>query len=171
MAEDGISAPLLASDHLILTLPDDDSERSSTHSIPNSNSNSSATHNANFHPVETLIGAANPFRSLGCHHLYVPPPSTVDPFRNNTPAVDGLYECLKILVLLPIALLRLLLFGVSLSLGYVATRLALQAWKDTHNPMPNWRCRLMCVTRFCGRAILFSFGYLLITTLFIFNSV
>lgn len=87
-----------------------------------------------------------------------PPPTTVDPFRNDTPGVSGLYEVLKIVVCLPIALLRLVIFGASLAVGYVATKLALAGWKDKHNPMPRWRCRIMWVTRICTRCILFSFG-------------
>lgn len=102
----------------------------------------------------------NPYAFIGAHDEFeVPGSSTIDPFRNHTPSVEGLYECLKILVCLPIALLRLALFGLSLTVGYLVTRLALCGWKDRQNPMPKWRCRLMWVTRFCGRAILFSFGY------------
>ncbi|KAG2309683.1 hypothetical protein Bca4012_081406 [Brassica carinata] len=88
-----------------------------------------------------------------------PPPTTVDPFRNDTPGVSGLYEAIKIVICLPIALLRLVIFGASLAVGYVATKLALAGWKDKHNPMPRWRCRIMWVTRICTRCILFSFGY------------
>ncbi|CAN6836431.1 unnamed protein product [Brassica oleracea] len=87
------------------------------------------------------------------------PPTTVDPFRNDTPGVSGLYEAIKIVICLPIALLRLVIFGASLAVGYVATKLALAGWKDKHNPMPRWRCRIMWVTRICTRCILFSFGY------------
>ncbi|XP_013631254.1 lysophospholipid acyltransferase LPEAT2 isoform X2 [Brassica napus] len=87
------------------------------------------------------------------------PPTTVDPFRNDTPGVSGLYEAIKIVICLPIALLRLVIFGASLAVGYVATKLALAGWKDKHNPMPCWRCRIMWVTRICTRCILFSFGY------------
>lgn len=87
-----------------------------------------------------------------------PPPTTVDPFRNDTPGVSGLYEAIKIVICLPIALLRLVIFGASLAVGYVATKLALAGWKDKHNPMPRWRCRIMWVTRICTRCILFSFG-------------
>ncbi|WZY91126.1 hypothetical protein YC2023_047861 [Brassica napus] len=89
-----------------------------------------------------------------------PPPTTVDPFRNDTPGVSGLYEAIKIVICLPIALLRLVIFGASLAVGYVATKLALAGWKDKHNPMPRWRCRIMWVTRICTRCILFSFGYI-----------
>ncbi|XP_042050386.1 lysophospholipid acyltransferase LPEAT2-like [Salvia splendens] len=102
----------------------------------------------------------NPYAFIGAHDEFeVPGSSTIDPFRNHTPNVEGFYECLKILICLPIALLRLVLFGLSLTVGYLITRLALCGWKDRHNPMPKWRCLLMWVTRFCGRAILFSFGY------------
>lgn len=89
----------------------------------------------------------------------MPGPTTLDPFRNHTPSIEGLYEWVKILVCLPIAALRLVLFGLCLAVGYVATRCALQGWEDKQNPMPKWRCRLMWITRLCTRCILFSFGY------------
>ncbi|KAL1548710.1 Lysophospholipid acyltransferase lpeat2 [Salvia divinorum] len=102
----------------------------------------------------------NPYAFIGGHDEFeVPGSSTIDPFLNHTPNVEGFYECLKILICLPIAVVRLVLFGLCLTVGYLTTRLALCGWKDRQNPMPKWRCRLMWVTRFCGRAILFSFGY------------
>ncbi|KAL8233100.1 hypothetical protein R6Q57_002878 [Mikania cordata] len=54
-------------------------------------------------------------------------------------------------VCVPIALVRLVLFGLCLLMGYVATKFALYGWKDKRNPMPRWRCRVMYVTRLCGR--------------------
>ncbi|CAA0842637.1 Lysophospholipid acyltransferase LPEAT2 [Striga hermonthica] len=105
-------------------------------------------------------GRHNPFAFIGAESGFeVPGSSTIDPFRNHTPDIEGLYEWLKIVICLPIAVVRLLLFGLALSLGYLATLAALHGWKDRQNPMPKWRCRLMWVTRICARAILFSFGY------------
>ncbi|XP_073123070.1 lysophospholipid acyltransferase LPEAT2-like [Henckelia pumila] len=102
----------------------------------------------------------NPFAFIGANQDYeVPESRTVDPFRNQTPNIEGFYEWVKIVICLPVAAVRLILFGLCLTVGYVATRLALQGWKDKQNPMPKWRCRLMWVTRFSARAILFSFGY------------
>ncbi|KAL3814885.1 hypothetical protein ACJIZ3_016153 [Penstemon smallii] len=102
----------------------------------------------------------NPFSFIGAEEGFqVPESSTIDPFRNYTPKIEGLYEWVKIVICLPIALARLLLFGLCLMVGYATTRLALYGWKDKENPMPTWRSRLMWVTRFCSRAILFSFGY------------
>ncbi|KAK3006503.1 hypothetical protein RJ639_017592 [Escallonia herrerae] len=100
----------------------------------------------------------NPFEFLGSRGFSVPEPSTVDPFRNHTARIEGVYEWVKIVMCLPLALVRLLLFGSCLLVGYVATKFALHGWKDRHNPMPRWRCRLMWVTRICTRCILFSFG-------------
>lgn len=101
----------------------------------------------------------NPYAFVGAHHGFeVPASVTIDPYRNHTPNIEGFYEWLKILLCLPLAPLRLVLFGLCLMLGYLTTRLALYGWKDRQNPMPRWRCRLMRVTRFSGRAILFSFG-------------
>ncbi|XP_058222402.1 lysophospholipid acyltransferase LPEAT2 isoform X2 [Rhododendron vialii] len=107
----------------------------------------------------THLETENPFEFLGGGPLAVPPLATVDPFRNHTPRIEGVYEWFKILVCLPIAIARILLFVLALSVGFVVTKLALQGWKDKENPMPQWRCRLMWVTRICARGILFSFGY------------
>ncbi|XP_010506538.1 PREDICTED: lysophospholipid acyltransferase LPEAT2 isoform X2 [Camelina sativa] len=101
----------------------------------------------------------NPYGFLSETEPPVLGPTTVDPFRNNTPGVFGLYEAIKIVICLPIALVRLVLFGASLAVGYLATKLALAGWKDKENPMPLWRCRIMWITRICTRCILFSFGY------------
>ncbi|XP_006828904.2 lysophospholipid acyltransferase LPEAT2 isoform X1 [Amborella trichopoda] len=100
----------------------------------------------------------NPFDFLGAN-LSIDSPAPLDPFRNHTPHAQGLYEWVKILVCLPIVLLRLVIFGLSLLVGYVATKIALIGWTDRQNPMPRWRCRIMWVTRLCTRTILFSFGY------------
>ncbi|WOL13147.1 lysophospholipid acyltransferase LPEAT2 [Canna indica] len=101
----------------------------------------------------------NPFAFLGAPPLELPPVSPVDPFRNRTPSISGLYEWCKILLCLPIAAARLALFGIAIAVGYLATVVALYGWKDKQSPMPRWRCRTMWITRFCGRCILFSFGY------------
>ncbi|XP_042054823.1 lysophospholipid acyltransferase LPEAT2-like isoform X1 [Salvia splendens] len=151
-AEDhSLSTPLLSSDqpqpHVIVTVQDGPD-------LPQPE----ADPRPQFQPGDE--NRRNPYAFIGAHDEFeVPGSSTIDPFRNHTPSVQGLYECLKILICLPIALLRLVLFGLSLTVGYLITRLALCGWKDRQNPMPKWRCRLMWVTRFCGRAILFSFGY------------
>ncbi|KAJ6840497.1 lysophospholipid acyltransferase LPEAT2 isoform X1 [Iris pallida] len=140
MADQTLSAPLLHHHH---------------HSIdiqPQPNGNTIAR------PLESTPGQ-NPFRFLGIGDLSVPKPSSVDPFRNHTPAISGAYEWAKILVCLPLAAARLVLFGLALAMGYVATKLALLGWKDRQNPMPRWRSRLMWVTRVCTRCILFSWGY------------
>ncbi|KAJ6400469.1 hypothetical protein OIU84_016006 [Salix udensis] len=148
MVDHDLKSPFLSSQpsdlpHLILAVHDSDSsiEQSNNHNhIPNTSSR-------------------NPFEFIGSDGLFVPAPSTLDPFRNDTPNIEGLYELIKIVICLPIAIVRLVLFGVCLSIGYVATKIALLGWKDKHNPMPRWRSRLMWVTRGCTRCILFSFGY------------
>ncbi|KAL0711367.1 hypothetical protein Bca4012_018345 [Brassica carinata] len=124
----------------------------------------SVLHNQDQHPprgfeFDHLNNPVNPFGFLSDAEPPVQNPTTVDPFRNDTPGVCGLYEAVKIVICLPIALVRLVLFGVSLAVGYLATKVALAGWTDKHNPMPRWRCRIMWVTRFCTRCILFSFGY------------
>ncbi|OAY49258.1 lysophospholipid acyltransferase LPEAT2 isoform X2 [Manihot esculenta] len=162
MADLDLSSPLLPPQsshrpHVVLNVLDNDfsqqsaSTLSHNHHHHNSNNNNHASHlNHN---------SRNPFEFLGSDGLTVPAPSTIDPFRNNTPNIEGAYESLKILVCLPIAVVRLVLFGVCLLVGFIATKLALQGWNDKHNPMPRWRSRLMWITRICARFILFTFGY------------
>lgn len=83
---------------------------------------------------------------------------TIDPFVNRTPTISGLYARLKSVVMLPVLVLRLLLIGVILMVGFVATKLALAGWDKDQEVLPRWRRRLMIVTRFCGRGVLFCFG-------------
>ncbi|PNY11988.1 1-acylglycerophosphocholine o-acyltransferase 1-like protein, partial [Trifolium pratense] len=137
MAENNnsITSPLLTSDHLIVTIDSD-----SVSSTP----------------------ISNPFIALGCKdggELTIPAAITVDPFDNYKAGIGGFYEWIKTILCLPIALIRLVIFGLCLAIGYVATKLALYGWKDKENPMPKWRCRIMWVTRISARFILFSFGY------------
>ncbi|THG15027.1 hypothetical protein TEA_013933 [Camellia sinensis var. sinensis] len=154
MAEHDLISPLLTEDRLsqpadepqvIITVDDD--RNSNQPNIQNDQTNN------------THLGIENPFEFLGARPVEVPATSTIDPFRNHTQRIEGVYEWLKILICVPIAIVRLVLFGLSLLVGFVATKFALQGWKDKQNPMPKWRCRLMWVTRICGRCILFSFGY------------
>ncbi|CAD6335420.1 unnamed protein product [Miscanthus lutarioriparius] len=94
-------------------------------------------------------------------------PSPADPFRNGTPAWGGgAYAWARTLLLLPVAAVRLALFGLAIAIGYAATWVALRGWVDTRGrpregggPMPAWRRRLMWITRISARCILFSFGY------------
>ncbi|XP_021304518.1 lysophospholipid acyltransferase LPEAT2 isoform X2 [Sorghum bicolor] len=94
-------------------------------------------------------------------------PSPADPFRNGTPAWGGgAYAWARTLLLLPVAAVRLVLFGLAIAIGYAATWVALRGWANTHGrpregggPMPAWRRRLMWITRISARCILFSFGY------------
>ncbi|KAI5647319.1 hypothetical protein M9H77_33324 [Catharanthus roseus] len=162
------SVPLLSSSnnssdddesHFILTIPDENPPPQSSshqhHQIQISNGH----HLISCNGTERNFDGVNPFSFLGANGFEMPEPGTIDPFRNNTPKIEGLYEWLKIAVCLPVALLRLVLFGLCLMVGYVATLCALHGWKDKDNPMPRWRCRLMWVTRLCARWILFAFGY------------
>ncbi|XVF22654.1 hypothetical protein REPUB_Repub12eG0190100 [Reevesia pubescens] len=172
MAEHDLTSPLLSprsSDQpqTVLTVHDDEDSEPSDQPpskqqsslqtrIPhqNHNENHCRINNENGH-----VSSPNPYEFLGAGDFSVPAPTTVDPFRNGTPFISGVYEVIKILLCLPIALARLVLFGVCLAVGYIATRIALEGWKDKQNPMPKWRCRIMWVTRVCARLILFSFGY------------
>ncbi|XP_024043871.1 lysophospholipid acyltransferase LPEAT2 isoform X5 [Citrus clementina] len=113
----------------------------------------------NNHDTRYHNNPGNPYWFIGSDGLSVPGPNTANPFLNDTPHVVGVYEFVKIVVCFPIVLIRLVLFGFCLLVGYLATKLALEGWKDKQNPMPVWRSRLMWVTRVCSRCILFSFGY------------
>ncbi|TYJ08719.1 hypothetical protein E1A91_A11G093000v1 [Gossypium mustelinum] len=165
MAELDMTSPLLSSPssyqpQTVLTVYDDqDYEPSNLQSslpttILHQNHNHGRTHNENGHH-----SSPNPYEFLRSGGFSVPASTTVDPFRNETPFISGIYEVIKIVLCLPIALARLVLFGASLVVGYMATKVALAGWRDKQNPMPKWRCRLMWVTRVCARFILFSFGY------------
>ncbi|XWS45988.1 hypothetical protein CRYUN_Cryun14cG0026400 [Craigia yunnanensis] len=170
MAEFDLTSPLLSprsSDQpqtVLIVHEDEDSEpsdqppsnqQSSLQTrTPHQNHNHSRINNENGH-----VSSPNPYEFLGSGEFSVPAPNTVDPFRNGTPLISGVYEVIKIVLCLPIALARLILFGVCLAIGYIATRIALEGWKDKHNPMPKWRSRIMWITRVCARFILFSFGY------------
>nr|VDC90485.1 unnamed protein product [Brassica oleracea] len=152
MANPDLSSPLITSDQpeVFISIDDDDGD------------DSVLDNQDHHHPRGFEFDHLNPVNPFGFLTDAEPPvqsPTTVDPFRNDTPGVCGLYEAVKVVICLPIALVRLVLFGVSLAVGYVATKLALAGWSDRHNPMPRWRCRIMWVTRFCTRCILFSFGY------------
>ncbi|XP_043715963.1 lysophospholipid acyltransferase LPEAT2-like isoform X2 [Telopea speciosissima] len=162
MAEDCLRAPLLGSellrdvfDEAEVIVDIDDCDRSTIQSFSNHQNNNHCDHGNQLEGTEEQ----NPFEFIGAGSFSVPSPSTIDPFRNNTPNIEGLYEWVKILVCFPIAIVRIILFGLSLAVGYVATICALHGWKDRQNPMPRWRGRLMWVTRLCTRSILFCFGY------------
>ncbi|XP_059651494.1 lysophospholipid acyltransferase LPEAT2 [Cornus florida] len=168
MAEHDVVSPLLPSDRfshspdepqVILTVGDESDfesiDHNSTHQQQLENQPSSQNHHTNGNHLEI----ENPFEFIGARGFSVPGSTTVDPFRNQTPRIEGVYEWLKMVICLPIALIRLVSFGLCLMVGYVATKVALQGWKDKQNPMPRWRCRLMWITRICTRCILFCFGY------------
>ncbi|XP_048321077.2 lysophospholipid acyltransferase LPEAT2 [Ziziphus jujuba] len=156
---DDISKPLLShSPHLILTIQNDDPQ-TNRRSSPRNHHHRNRNHVVGKDKDSNADSRSNPFSFLGLDWFRVPGTNTVDPFRNHTVKIEGIYEWVKIVICLPIALVRLVLFGACLSVGYLATRLALAGWKDRQNPMPKWRCRIMWITRFCARFILFSFGY------------
>ncbi|XP_010272600.1 PREDICTED: lysophospholipid acyltransferase LPEAT2-like [Nelumbo nucifera] len=166
MAGDDLSSPLLASERLLDSSPEVevilDIDADSTDRCDKPSIQRCSDHHGNHQGAQALLEPPddqNPFHFIGAGIFSVPPQTTIDPFRNHTPDIQGLYEWLKILVCIPLAIARLVLFVLSLAVGYVATRFALQGWKDKQNPMPKWRCRFMWITRLCSRSILFSFGY------------
>ncbi|XP_047334084.1 lysophospholipid acyltransferase LPEAT2-like [Impatiens glandulifera] len=162
MAGDELTKPLLTSDpsQVIITVGDEKFCDVGSASDAIAESPSSQLHNQSYNHVNgSRFHSENPYESIGAGDFALPPTSTIDPFRNHTPSIDGIYEWLKIIIILPFVLIRLLLFGLCLLIGFAATKIALQGWKDKLNPMPKWRCRIMWVTRICTRCILFSFGY------------
>ncbi|KAL5792523.1 hypothetical protein ACOSP7_001117 [Xanthoceras sorbifolium] len=169
MADDDLSSPLLQSpradqSHIIIAVQDDDSDSDPSYQDqPTRNQNHHRhSHYHNNHKdgrVRLSASSRNPYEFVGSGGLSVPGTTTADPFRNDTRKTIGVYEIVKIVVCVPIALARLVLFGLCLVVGFIATKLALQGWKDKQNPMPKWRCRIMWITRFSARCILFSFGY------------
>lgn len=150
LASKGLSQPSNGEPQVILTVhdeqfPSQEPQSQQQQQIPNGFGNH-------------LDVLENPFEFLGLSRFELPGSTTVDPFRNNTLNIEGLYEWMKIGICLPIMLVRLVLFGLCMLVGFVATKIALQGWKDKENPMPKWRCRVMWVTRLATRGILFSFG-------------
>lgn len=109
--------------------------------------------NVNGHDID------NPFAFLGFSDDFNVPASSIDPFRNHTPNISGVYEWIKTVICVPLALVRVLVFGVVLSIGFLACKLALIGWKDRQSPMPKWRGALMWVGRIAARWVLFCFGY------------
>lgn len=144
-----LTTPLLPSpDSIILNINDQETINSNNQETINSNS-----------LINSQLGFdQDPYGFIGSNGFEVPGSTTVDPFRNHTPKIEGVYEWIKLILCVPIALIRLVLFGLFLAIGYVATKTALNGWKDKQNPMPKWRCRVMWITRLCSRGILFSFG-------------
>ncbi|KAL4368184.1 hypothetical protein GQ457_05G000370 [Hibiscus cannabinus] len=170
MAVNDLTSPLLSprsSDEpqAVITIRDDEDSESYDQSPSNrqstllANTNHRNYNHSRVNNEKVTVISTNPYDFLGSGEYPVPTPTTVDPFRNGTPFISGFYEVIKTILCLPIALVRLVFFGACLAVGYVATRIALEGWKDKQNPMPKWRSRIMWVTRFCARFILFSFGY------------
>ncbi|KAJ7519985.1 hypothetical protein O6H91_20G062400 [Diphasiastrum complanatum] len=100
----------------------------------------------------------NVISCLGEQPCIGPQPS-VDPFRNSTPNIVGLYAWTKIILCAPLLVARVLLVVVLMCIGFVSTKLALARWKQKKSAMPKWRCNVMGVTRLCARGILFCFGF------------
>ncbi|GJY62958.1 lysophospholipid acyltransferase LPEAT2-like protein [Tanacetum coccineum] len=140
----------LINNHHILTIKDNHHQDSPQFATPtNQDSIFIDTHLENHHGLfKNDDFNHNPYGILGSNGFEVTGSTTVDPFRNQTPKIVGVYEWLKMVVILPIAIVRLVLFGLCLVVGYIATKCALYGWKDKTNPMPRWRCRVMWITSY-----------------------
>ncbi|KAM6584921.1 hypothetical protein CsatB_011923 [Cannabis sativa] len=147
MADHDITSPLLPSPpsdhlHLILDVQDNDDRLEHHHhqdQQPSNRTDHLSPPDQNFARHDNQLDSRNPYAFLGCDWFEVPLQPTVNPFRNYTKEIDGVYEWLKILILFPVMIVRLVLFGACLAVGYLATKLALAGWKDRQNPMPKWR--------------------------------
>ena len=121
MADPNLSSPLLPSQptdppHLILTIHD-----SLSHNNNNGNNKESSInhihqnshHNNNNGKGNSIIVSSreNQYEFLGSKGLEECGSSIVDPFLNKTGRIEGLYEWLKLVVCLPFATIRLILFG------------------------------------------------------------
>lgn len=88
---------------------------------------------------------------------------TFNPFLNDSQFANGsipAHEMLKMVILLPVAVVRVLVFVVSLLLGYLFTKLALFRAKNVlTRPFPQWRRWLMLPVRLCARVNLFACGF------------
>ncbi|EFJ23899.1 hypothetical protein SELMODRAFT_150199 [Selaginella moellendorffii] len=89
----------------------------------------------------------------------LPASSPVDPFRNSSYKFGGAWEVFKAVLCSPLLVVRVILIGVFLFLGFLCTKLALWRWESDHKAMPRWRRDIMWGTRVCARGILFCFGF------------
>jgi 1-acyl-sn-glycerol-3-phosphate acyltransferase len=128
-------------------------EKTADDQLPDSDKNSSQMQQA----IALFDNRITPASSLGW------PWSAIDPFKNKTPSIDGLYEWVKTVLLLPLLLLRVLGFLLLVSLTIVYSKATMAGWKQSTKPLPQWRRSLMLIPRMCGRALLFCFGYHWIT--------
>ncbi len=82
-----------------------------------------------------------------------------NPFLNES-RFGSSYEYVKTLVLLPVLLLRVILFVTSLLFGYCTTKIALLGAKNVlTKPFPSWRRALLLPVRLSARMNLFSCGF------------
>lgn len=87
------------------------------------------------------------------------PDLTFNPFRNDS-GIENSYEVIKSVLLLPLLLVRIVLFVTSLLLGYCTTKLALLGAKEVlTKPFPQWRRVLLLPVRLCARINLFACGF------------
>lgn len=88
---------------------------------------------------------------------------TFNPFLNDSQFAKGsipAYEIVKMVILLPVAVVRVLVFVVSLLSGYLFTKLALFRAKNVlTRPFPQWRRSLMLPVRLFARVNLFACGF------------
>lgn len=87
------------------------------------------------------------------------PMPPVDPFRNHTEQIGSLYEWAKVLLCLPLAIVRLTLAILTTLIGLLIAKAILLGWTQKQTPMPRWRRKLLYITRLLARFILFCFGY------------
>lgn len=87
------------------------------------------------------------------------PMPTVDPFRNQSEEIGSIYEWIKLVLCLPLAIIRLLLITLIVLGGISVAKLLLLGWNEKIVPMSKWRRRAVYITRLLARLILFCCGY------------
>lgn len=87
------------------------------------------------------------------------PMPIIDPFRNQSEEIGSIYEWIKLLLCLPLAIIRLLLISLVTVGGFLIAKLLLLGWNEKIVPMPKWRRNILYITRLLGRLVLFFCGY------------
>ncbi|KAI5073499.1 hypothetical protein GOP47_0011512 [Adiantum capillus-veneris] len=87
------------------------------------------------------------------------PMPTIDPFRNHGENIDSLYEWIKVILCIPLVIVRLLLIILITVGGVIIAKLLLLGWNEKTVPMPRWRRNIVYITRLLARLILFCCGY------------
>eukprot|EP00897_Mesotaenium_endlicherianum_P002242 jgi/Mesen1/2045/ME000149S01037 len=82
------------------------------------------------------------------------------PFYNNSRPGNPVLENIRLILMLPIFVLRAIFLLINLILGYITTKIALVGARNVlTKPFPAWRRAMLWPVRLCARNILFCCGY------------